>query len=440
MKTISSPLIGYLISLLFLMYGCSSEPTDKELLKKDTEALNKSLYSAKVHIYKMGKICVRASVAKDTLSPEFRKFKGRLDNIFNIVMPAKNAYPKELSIADYLSIYRDYRTMNSFIEKTDEDIFPTLTEALIIAYGDSTFHKTASLSNQDKVILQNKEHALLSALVMFTSDLGKEISLYECTKTQVGLLSRGELRSLLQLFRGFLFMEKKLLYLSEQEFNDNIEWLDKNEPIALPYVQSIFALQHYSTQEVYRFYHSLNYLFRGLDRMMMGRDTDEKRSLEDFSIFIKDTEQLHIANELTCIAQIYVYTRQEEHQKAIAALKQLRSSNLLSENDRKNIDESVVYLQKRKKGDMLNKVTDKYFMSRIASAYLYRILTAINWREFLKQHQVPYTNELFNTITVFKNMISSIEQCTSTPSLKAEGEQLQQRGKDLMDKAGELFH
>ena len=105
MKTISSPLIGYLISLLFLMCGCSSEPTDKELLKKDTEALNKSLYSTKVHIYKMGKICVRASVAQDTLSPEFRKFKGRLDNIFSIVMPAKNAYPKELSIADYLSIY-----------------------------------------------------------------------------------------------------------------------------------------------------------------------------------------------------------------------------------------------------------------------------------------------------------------------------------------------
>ena len=38
---------------------------------------------------------------------------------------------------EYLSIYRDYKKMEKFIMKTDEDVFPTITDALMVAYGDS---------------------------------------------------------------------------------------------------------------------------------------------------------------------------------------------------------------------------------------------------------------------------------------------------------------
>lgn len=429
----------YIINLFLacLFWGCSAEKTDEYLLAKDREELSKSLYSTKVHTYKLGKICIRASIEKDTVSPEFITFKSGMDRIFNIVVAEGKGNPSNLSVTDYIAIYRDYKAMNSFIEKTDEDIFPTLTEALNIAYGETTATHNL-LKGNEKVKMQNMEHAVLSALVLFTSDLGKEVSLYECAKTNPDLLEAGEIKSLLQFFRGFIFLEKKLLYLSEQELTQNIEWLDKNRQVDLPLVQATLRVNS-NQQETFLYYQSLNYLLRGLDRSLMEREIDEKHATEDFQAFIDNSTQLGLNNELTWVVETYLYVKQEDHEKAIAALTKLKSSKLISSEDRKHIEEAIVYLQKREKGAMLNKVSDKYFLGKIVAQYMYRILETIDWQKLMEEHQVPHTGEIFATIRAFRNMEARVKKYTDGQSIKETGKDLQQKGEGLINKTKDLF-
>ena len=193
-----------LIIILSLTIGCSDK-TDKELLEKDRIELEKSLDSYKVTTYKFGKILIRASAEKDTISTEFQSFKSDLDRIFNKVVKYDVENPESLSLLDYISIYRDYKKMKAFIIKTDEDIFPTVTDAVNVAYGDSTDRQKEYYKGKDKEYIQNIEHAVLSAIVVLSKDLGKEVSLYECSKTNPELLPDSEIKTLLQYFRGFLF-------------------------------------------------------------------------------------------------------------------------------------------------------------------------------------------------------------------------------------------
>lgn len=428
------------IALFFvgLFISCSTEKTDEYLLEKDRKELNKNLYSTKVHTYKLGKICIRASIEKDTLTPEFKTFKSGLDRIFHTVVTESKGNPSNLSATDYISIYRDYKAMSGFIEKTDEDIFPTLTEALNVAYGDNNTGTLHLLKGNDKVKAQNMEHAVLSALVLFTSDLGKEVSLYECAKTNPDLLEAGEVTSLLRFFRGFIFLEKKLLYLSEQELTQNIDWLNKNKQIDLPLVQATLRLNINQPQTLL-YYQSLNYLLRGLDRSLMERPIDEKRSMEDFQAFIDNSAKLGLNNELTWVAETYLYVKQEDHEKAITALTKLKSSNLIPAEDRKNIEVSIAYLQKREKGAMLNKVSDKYFLGKIVAKYMYRILETIDWEKLLEEHQVPHTRQIFATIRAFSNMEARVKKYTDGSSIKETGKDLQEKGEGLLNKTKDLF-
>jgi len=116
-----------LVLLLTLTISCSDDDkTDKQLLENDKKELVENLDSYKVATYKFGKILIRASAEKNTISPEFQSFKSDLDRIFNKVVKYDLEDPESLTVLDYISIYRDYKKMEDFIMETDEDIFPTL--------------------------------------------------------------------------------------------------------------------------------------------------------------------------------------------------------------------------------------------------------------------------------------------------------------------------
>lgn len=282
------------------------------------------------------------------------------------------------------------------------------------------------------------EHAVLSALVLFSSDLGKEISLYECAKTNPDLLEDGEITSLLRFFRGFIFLEKKLLYLSEQELTQNMDWLNKNQQADLPLVQATLRLNS-NQQQTFLYYQSLHYLLRGLDRSLMERPIDENRSMEDFQAFIDNSAQLGLNDELTWATETYLYVKQEDHEKAITSLMKLKSSNLLTAEDRNNIEASIAYLQKREKGALLNKVSDKYFLGKIVANYMYRILKTIDWEKVLKEHRVTHTREIFATIRAFSNMENRVKKYTDGSSVKETGKDLQKKGERLLNKTKDLF-
>ena len=428
-----------LVLLLTLTISCSDDDkTDKQLLENDKKELVENLDSYKVATYKFGKILIRASAEKNTISPEFQSFKSDLDRIFNKVVKYDLEDPESLTVLDYISIYRDYKKMEDFIMETDEDIFPTLIDAFNVVYGDSISRQREYLKGEEKIYIQNIEHSVLSAIVILSKDLGKEVSLYECSKTNPELLPDSEIKTLLQYIRGFLFFEKGLYYLSEDEISRNIDWLNNNKKVDLPYTRAMFQWGNLNNEQTHIGFHSLNHLFRGFDRLMMERKIDEKRALEDFEMFLKDAKEIGLDNEIVWSIETYLYLKNEDNEKAIAALTKLKTSKLLSSEDREKIDESIEYVKNRKPGEVLNSFYDKYFLSKIATKYMFSILSKIDWEKVLKEQNVPHTEEIFETIDIFKTLVENLEKYSSTEILKDTGEEIKNGGKSLWNKAKEL--
>ncbi|REH52499.1 hypothetical protein C7448_103234 [Tenacibaculum gallaicum] len=433
MKTVYIINFKHLLPVLFLLtISCSTKnKTDEELLEKDKIELKENLDSYKIATYKFGKILIRSSAEKDTISTEFQSFKKDLDKIFNKVVKYNVETPESLSLLDYILIYRDYKRMEGFIMKTDEDVFPTLVDAFNIVYGDSISKKREYYKGKEKEYVQNIEHAVLSAIVILSKDLGKEVSLYECTKTNPELLPDSEIKTLLQYFRGFLFFEKGLYYLSEDEISRNINWLNNNKNVDLPYTRAFFQWGNLDNESTHLGLHSLNHLFRGFDRLMMEREIDEKRALEDFEAFLKDANKIGLNNEITWSIETYLYLKNEENEKAIASLTKLKTSDLLSSEDKKRIDESIEYVKNRESGKVLNGFYDKFFLSKIATKYMYAILSKVDWGKVMKKQNIPHTDEILKTIDNLKSFIDNLKKYASTEDLKNKGKSLWNKTKEL---------
>lgn len=427
-----------IIIVLFLIISCDDSKTDEELLEKDKIALEEGLDSYKVSSYKFGKILIRSSAEKDTVSAEFQSFKADLDRIFDKVVKYDLENPESLSLLDYISIYRDYKRMEEFIMETDEDIFPTLSDAFNVIYGDSVSRRKEYYTGKEKTHVQNIEHAVLSAIVILSKDLGKEVSLYECSKTNPELLPDSEIKTLLQFFRGFLFFEKGYYYLSEDEISRNIDWLNKNKGIDLPYTRALFQWGNLDNEKTHTGFHSLNHLFRGFDRLMMEREIDEERALQDFEAFLKDANTIGLNNEVTWSVETYLFLKHEENEKAIASLKKLKTSSLLSSSDRKRIDESIEYLKNREPGKVLNGFYDKFFLSKIATKYMLSILSKVDWEKVMREQNVPHTKEMFETIENVQDFIENLNKYASAEHLKEKGEEIKNKGESLWNNAKQL--
>ena len=422
------------------MVSCSKESkTDGELLAKDKKHLVESLQSYKVSTYKFGKIMIRASVATDTISSEFQKFKSDLNKTSKLVMHIGEKSDKELSVLDYISIYRDYKKMEDYIAETDEDIFPTIAEAFGVMYKDANLANPPFSKGTEKEYSQNIEHSILSSIVLLSKGFGKEISLYECSKTKPDLFPDKELKTLLMYYRGFLYFEKGFYYLSEDEYSRNITWLNEHPNVELPDIKSLFKMVDLDNKQTHIAFRSMNHLFRGFDRLTMDRDIDKSRALEDFEQFLKGSKEVGIDNEMIWAVETYMYLQNNEKEKAITSLTKLKSSKLVSSKDKKSIGESIIYLKGREPGDMLNGAYDKFFLAKIASKYMLSVLSEMDWKKILKENDVPHTEEMFKGIEKFQFFIKNMDTYTSKDKLKEVGEELESKGRNLWNKANELL-
>lgn len=429
--------------LIGLCWSCSSEQTDQILLEKDRVELAKSLTSDKIIVWKFGKIGLRAAGVQDTTMPEYQKHSRELQSVsrsLSGVDPKK----KELSITEMVLLYRDYRNIKSFILETDEDVFPPLMDGINAVYAEpvekqNLVKHAVKRSEADKIFLQNMEHAILSMLVLATRDLGVEISLYECSKTQPDKLPDSEMKTLLQFVRGFLFFSNRFYYLSEDEIGSNIKWLEKNKDIDLPYTRAFFNWGKLNNEQTHVAFHSLNHLFRGFDRLMMKRDIDEERALDDFEAFLADAHKLGLQTELVWSIESYVAIKRGRNDQAIAALTKLKASPLLSDSEKKSIEESIGYLKERDPDAKLNGIYDKVFISKIGTRYMMVTLAKIDWRKLMKENKVSHTDEIFETIDRFKTLSAEMEKMTSQKNITDQGKGLKEKGNQLLDKVSDFL-
>ncbi|NQX43301.1 hypothetical protein SAMN05421820_11665 [Pedobacter steynii] len=431
------------LSLIVLALGCSSEQTDQVLLEKDRLSLVKSLTSDKIIVWKFGKIGLRSAGVQDTTMPQYQQHSKELQSVTGN-LSKMSAGQKDIPVTDMILMYRDYRRIKNFIIETDEDIFPPVLDGVATVYGSpeekQNFVKAvAKRSEADKVYLQNIEHAVLSVLVLATRDLGAEVSLYECSKTQPDKLPDSEMKTLLQYVRGFLFFSNRFYYLSEDEISNNIKWLEKNKEVDLPYTRAFFNWGKLNNEQTHTAFHGLNHLFRGFDRLMMERAVDEERALDDFESFLEDAHKLGIQNETVWSIESFVYLKRGKKKEAIASLTKLKTSALLTDSEKASVQESIDYLKTREPDAKLNGIYDKFFISKIATRYVMAVLAKVDWEKLLKENKVSHAEEILATIAQFKAISAGMQNMTSTQTITDQGKSLKDKGGKLLDKVTDFI-
>ena len=426
----------FYVLALFLLSACSSEKTDEELLEQDRIALNENLVSGKVVPYKFVKLMVRGYASEDTTSSKFKAFKRDSDKLVQKLLELNHA--DELSVKDYWMMYRVYDQMGEFVTRTDEDEFPVVVDAFR-KFWDGT-KSTHYFKGKEKAAQEAGEHAFLSVLAMASNSLGSDIALYECAETDVELLPDSELKAQLRFVRGFVFMQKGFYYLSESEYSSNLEWLKNNRNLDLTYTINALQLGKFNKEESYTAFRAMNHLYRGIDRLMMEREVDHERALEDFERVLKDCKKLKIDNEAVWAIEIYVYLEKGKNDKAIASLNKLKKSKLLTADDRTLVDECIGYLQKNDSESALKEVYDKVFMLKIASSFTYSRIKNVNTNKLLKRSKVPNASKIVNKTKVLEKAVEQIDSFSNGETLKEatkkageEGESLLEEVKGLVD-------
>ncbi|AZI25456.1 short-chain dehydrogenase [Pedobacter sp. G11] len=420
-----------------LLSGCSKEQTDEALLDLDKQRLEENINYDKIVFYKFAKIAIRSNAVLDTNNADYQKFSSQTRNIMN-TMHQLDTNKKSISVMEALQLYNDYRKVKTLVKNTDEDIFPGLIEGFNVMYGAPKID-LKTINPVEKIRTQNVEHAILSMAVLTTRDLGQPFALYECSKTQPEFLDDSEIKTLLEFVRGFLFFGNNLFYLSEDGLSRNIKWLDKNEDIALPYTKAFFGWRNLSDEQTYIAFHGMNYLFRGFDRMRMERKVDEERSLDDFDLFVKDMNKLGLQTELVWIVDAYLNLKRENPEKAVPALKKLKTSPLFSEAEREAIQKTIDYVKNRDADAALNGVYDKTFMAKLASKYMISVLSKIDWEKVLRENEVPHTAEIFAGINKFKAMSNAVSQYTQATTIENGKKEITKKGSELLEKAKNLW-
>lgn len=420
--------ILFLLACSLGFSSCSdADKTDQEMIDQDLKTLKESLNTEKVIGYKFCKLMMRASA--DKTSKHHGAFKNQLEDNMKRLMKLDQS--KHLSVSEYLKMYSDYAQMRDYIVKTDEDVFPTFLESSSSFYGSG--RKKKQLQGKAKLKQEAYEHAVLSAVVMLSRDLGKEVALYECSEIDPEQLEDSEFKSLILFYRGFLFCEKGLYYLSERDLTANIEWLEKDTKTDLKWVRFFFGWKKQQNKQARTGFLSMNYLFRGLDRALGERDIDHERSLEDFEHFLKLSKEMGVSSELTLSIEAYVALKKGENDRAIMALTKLKDSPKLSDAEKNVIEESITHLQNDEADEVLDELYDKLFLAKIASNYMVEKTASIDWQTFLRKQHVPNSRKMMGTVTTFKSVVSAIERHASGESIKEEGESLWDEAKGLME-------
>lgn len=429
----------FLFCTILFLAACSGEKTDQLLLELDKKKLAENINYDKITFYKFAKIAVRSTAVQDTTQSEYQKFSKQAQSVVRTLNKVNGHGNENISVIDALRMYKEYRSVKQFVKETDEDVFPLLTAGLI-AMNNRARIPVPFFKDFNKAYYQNIEHAILSMAVLTTRDLGQPFALYECSKTQPELLDDCEIKTLLEFVRGFLFFGNNLFYLSEDGLSRNIKWLDKNEKIPLPYTKSFFGWSHLNDAQTHVAFHSMNYLFRGFDRMRMERKIDEERSLEDFEAFLNDMNKLGVQNELVWAITAYLNLKRERPEKSLPALEKLSKSPLFSNSEREAIQQTIVYIKDRKSDKALTNVYDKAFIGKIATKYMIALLSKIDWEKLMKQQGVPYTEEVFASIGKFKALSNSVSEYTQPSTIEKGKKEIGKKGSELLEKAKGLWN
>jgi hypothetical protein len=337
--------------------------TDEELLKQDKAELRKQLNSESVILYKLCKMITRS-----THDDKLNSHVGKNKEDFQVLTQLFNKLNKDqdLSPSEYLSFASSFKDVHDFVEKTDEDIFPSFFESLKAA-GNTKHNFT---TGKAKDIQDSQDHALMSLFVKFGGGFSGSASFYECSQIETDKLPDAKARFYFRLYKGFVLLENDLKYLAEKEFTDNIAELKKDKSLDFREVNIVFNKEQFNKEQSMKLALMVNYLLRGIDRSKMEREIDHERSLEDFEQGIKLAHELGVQDEFIWPIEAFLYIDKGENKKAIATLKKLEKSKMLNEDEKEVVRTAIKALEK---GDSEAAVSDGAFDAEFVSGLVSEI-------------------------------------------------------------------
>lgn len=423
----------YIIPFLLLLFAVSScfnnEASDEDMLRQDRERLEKEMYTPGVMMYKYCKIMSKAGYDPDTTSAHQQEYRKELrENSGRFLKLEKTGH---LSVAEYVQLYKDYSNMKDYIVETDEDIFPLFAE---IKNG-----KYTPLKGKKRKEMASGEHAVFSLFTFFSPGPFKDATLYECAMTNPDLLPDGkEDYSMIRFFRGYVFTTHSYRYLAEDEYTHNIDWIEGHPKSDFTLWQLLTTMNKKDTRQHYL---AVNYLFRGYNRMLMTREIDQERSLDDMEQFLEIYEnELGIKNTLTIGTHCYVYLRLGETDKAIASLKELKKRPELGDAEREMVQKSIDYLEDKKDTDsVLEDYFDKLFIGRLAMDYMGDKLAQADVNKMMKKLGVTTKGFVGKTMTAISTLTKKLSQLSGGKQLREAEHAVEEEGKDLWDEAKDWF-
>ena len=423
-----------ILAFISLLSSCSFLEDDSLTpIEKERLELEESVYSYKVLLWKYLKMTQKATYINKDVYPELLPVKEKLGNITNIAkMYDKKAKNDELSALDYINVYNDFIEIKTYVKETDEDILPSIFE-----FDDSN----NKIPHTSEEIKQSKslEHLLFSVASILSRDLGREVALYEITKVDIESAPESKEKCLFRLFRAMLFLEKGMPYLAEEDLTQNIKYIEKSRDADFSDYYWYLYGKNISRQDAQDVTLAIHYLFRGIDRLIIG-DEKEKAALKDFQGFLNVMNHLGVQTELTLAVETYLHLKNEDSEKAIESLLKLKESTMLSEKEKKSIDEAIGYLKDREPGKVLNSVYDKYFLSKIVMKYTWNTVKELDWRRFMKEQGFENTDAVFDKINTAREFVANIEKYTTEEGIKEAGKQLKEESEELWDKAKDYWN
>ena len=418
------------IFLLFLLGGLISactqkELTDEELLAKDKAELESRLDSESVTLYKFIKMVLRSSN-----DPAFAKHVGKHDKEFRLMTKLfkKMEAHKELSASEYLDIATSLKAVRGYVKSTDEDIFPALLEAIKLQKNK----KIRLTTGKAKDVMDSEAHVLMCLFSRFGGGFGKSEILYECSEIQTDDFADSENKTYLQFFKGYIYYENGLMYLSEHEYTRNIEWISSSNA-NYQSLNQLFGRNHFTKKQSKDFVLAFNYLMRGCVRMSMEREIDQERSLEDLEKFVELTKGMIEFKDVRLIVQAYIHVKKGENDKAIATLKTLQSSSTFNASEKEYIGKVISALEAGESAE--DSGFDGQFIGEIASGALNGKLEKVEWKKEAKKHHMTYLNSVFESMETIESGMSKAKDGASKTgkSLKEKGGEFWEDAKKLVD-------
>ncbi len=367
--------IGICVLLIVVSFGCSSKRTDEEMRDEEQEKIDKKMKGPMLNLYKGVKIGIRSITTDQTNPPQgvdLSELKEVRTMAAQLIVTSTDT-SKELGVMDYLKIMKDLSSLNDFVNRTDEDLFPTILEVT----DGVTKTKLSSILSWNNT----KEHLALYVLLEGSRVLPASFPLYEITKSNPDELSNDELKILTYLAQSIAYLRLKSPYLSEHNCTKSMTLLDADQITFQSNSEfKFFEGAQLPAKEANRLeYHAVSALMRAVSRFSMDDEDKNELAYDDLELFMKDVEKLGVENELTWIVGSVVYTKKGDKEKALYNLTELRNSPLLSESEVKEMDKIIEYVNSRNSDQALVSLTDNIFMARIVFSYTYAQVKKTSW-------------------------------------------------------------